>query len=509
LLNVQEDFTMKRSITRWTTTLATAALLGLPIDAAAQTQQPSTPPQQQQPAPPTDPQQPQPAQPQPAQPPAQPQPTEPQPTQPPTQPQPAQPQPTQPPAQPQPTEPQPTTPPATTQQPTASPTASSPDQNVSPEEHLQQARAALSDIKVTSVPARDRAQFNELRRHLSALENPSASRPSGRTTPKGSGTATSASSNSWGTEVAAIDKIITNLAGSDTAGTGTTSTGTTGATGTSGTSRSRGAASTSIDEATRAKLMEIRTHITAYAAAKAGASSPRNDAASTSTGTVPSAAQSGSAMASDTPLSGNPTSGSTAGQSSSSSAQPAQGATTPAQGTATPAQSAPSAQGNTAGAQDPTAQPGAAAAAAAPKVDTEAAHRSLLAARDALNQLTQLPAAAQLAGETRTQVQKLISDFNELVTNTTDWRTSYAKVSASLASLLGPETGDTQAAATTPAPATPGTPAPATAGGAGTAGAVGTSGSASVQLDPAIRAKLVEMRTHLNEFEKASGGMQK
>jgi hypothetical protein len=256
--------------------------------------------------------------------------------------------------------------------------------------------------------------------------------------------------------------------------------------------------------------MEIRTHITAYAAAKAGASSPRNDAASTPTDTMPSAAPSGNATAGDAPRSGNPTSASTAGQSSSSSPQPApaQGATAPAQGTATPAQSAPSAQGTTAGAQDPTAQPGA-AAAAAPKVDTEAAHRSLLAARDALNQLTQLPAAAQLAGETRTQVQTLIANFNELVTNTTDWRTSYAKVSASLASLLGPDTGDTQAAATTPAPATPGAPAPAAAGAAGTAGAVGTAGSASVQLDPAIRAKLVEMRTNLNEFQKASGGMEK
>jgi hypothetical protein len=481
LLNVQEDFTMKRSITRWTTTLATAALLGLPIAAAAQTPQPSTPPQQQQPAPPTDPQQPQPAQPQPTQPPAQPQPTEPQPTQPqpqPTQPQPTQPQPqpTQPPAQPQPTEPQPTTPPSTAQQPTASAA-----QSVSPEEHLQQARAALSDIKMASIPARDRAQFNELRRHLSALENPSASRASGRSTPKGSGAAASASSNSWGTEVAAIDKINTSLAGSETAAAASpTSTGTAGAAGTSGTASKRGAASTGIDEATRAKLMEIRTHITAYATAKAGASSPRDDAASMAKNTT------------------------TVGQPSSSSPEPAPAATTPAQGTATPAQSAPTAQGNTASAQDPAAQPGA-AAAAAPKVDTEAAHRSLLAARDALNQLTQLPAAAQLTGETRTQVQTLISNFNELVTNTTDWRTSYAKVSASLTSLLGPDSGDTQATAATPAPATTGAPAPAT----GTAGAVGTSGSASVQLDPAIRAKLVEMRTNLNEFEKASGGMQK
>jgi hypothetical protein len=37
-----------------------------------------------------------------------------------------------------------------------------------------------------------------------------------------------------------------------------------------------------------------------------------------------------------------------------------------------------------------------------------------------------------------------------------------------------------------------------------TAGAVGTSGS--VALDPAIRAKLVELRTHLNAFNKAAGG---
>jgi hypothetical protein len=211
---------------------------------------------------------------------------------------------------------------------------------------------------------------------------------------------------------------------------------------------------------------------------------------------MPSATQSGNATASASP----------ADQPSPTSPQPApaQGATTPPQGTATPAQSTPPAQA-TAGAQDPAAQPGA-AAAAAPKVDTEAAHRSLLAARDALNQLTQLPAAAQLQGETRTQVQQLIANFNELVTNTTDWRASYAKVSTNLTSLLGPDTGDTQASATTPAPAAPGAPAPATAGAAG---AVGTSGSTSVQLDPAIRAKLVEMRTNLSAFQKASGGMEK
>jgi len=324
---------------------------------------------------------------------------------------------------------------------------------VSPEEHLREARAAFSDIKMTSIPARERAQFAELRRHLAALDNPAASRTSSRRGAPGS--ANAATSNNWGTEVAAIDRIIINLAGSEAAGT--SGTGTTGATGTAGTSRSRGMASTMIDDATRAKLMEIRTHITAYAAAKSGSSStPRSDA---SQETMTSTAQ------------GSPSMG-----------------------------NSPSAQGNAPGAQSTTA--GAQGnAAVATKVDTEAAHRSLLAARDALNQLTQLPAAAQLSGEARTQVQQLIASFNELVTNATDWRSSYDKVSASLTTLLGPDDADATAAA-----ATPTTPPPATPGAPGAAGAVGTAGATPIQLDPAIRAKLVEMRTNLKEFQKASGG---
>jgi hypothetical protein len=327
---------------------------------------------------------------------------------------------------------------------------------VSPEEHLREARAAFSDIKMTSIPARDRAQFAELRRHLAALDNPAASRTSSTGTARrgARGSANAATSNDWGTEVAAIDRIITNLAGSDTAGT--SGTGTTGATGTAGTSHSRGTSSTMIDDATRAKLMEIRTHITAYAAAKSNPSSvPRSDAAPT--------------MANET--------------------------TTPtAQGSSSMGNN-PSAQGGAPGAQSTTAdaQPNAAGT----KVDTEAAHRSLLAARDALNQLTQLPAAGQLSGEARTQVQQLIANFNELITNNADWRASYTKVAGSLTALLGPDNTDAVATAGAPTTAT------------GTAGSVGTGGTATVQLDPAIRAKLVEMRNNLNEFQKASGGISK
>ena len=103
----------------------------------------------------------------------------------------------------------------------------------------------------------------------------------------------------------------------------------------------------------------------------------------------------------------------------------------------------------------------------------------LTAARNALSDVTQLPAAAQLTGETRTRVQQLITSFNELI-GKSDWRGPYAKVEANLSTLLGSETP----------------PAPATA----TPSAVGTSGAAA-GLDPAIRAKLVEFRAHLDMFK--------
>jgi hypothetical protein len=154
-----------------------------------------------------------------------------------------------------------------------------------------------------------------------------------------------------------------------------------------------------------------------------------------------------------------------------------------------------------------------------------------------LSQLTQLPAAAQLTGEARSQVAQLISNFNELITTQVQWRASYAKVAANLNSLLGPDNTDAEAAGGAPtaagsagtaaaanpnAPAAPnasaGTAGSSEAGAAGTSGsstagstasAVGTSGNAAPQLDPAIRAKLVELRRNLVAFEKASGGPEK
>ena len=115
-------------------------------------------------------------------------------------------------------------------------------------------------------------------------------------------------------------------------------------------------------------------------------------------------------------------------------------------------------------------------AGAAPSADLAKVH--LTAARNALSDVTQLPAAAQLTGEARTRVQQLITSFNELI-GKSEWRGPYAKVEANLSTLLGSEA-----------------PAPATV----TPGAVGTSGVAA-GLDPAIRAKLVEFRAHLDMFK--------
>jgi len=122
----------------------------------------------------------------------------------------------------------------------------------------------------------------------------------------------------------------------------------------------------------------------------------------------------------------------------------------------------------------PAAQP---AQPAAGQVDPAAAKQHLSEARDTLSALTTLPEAAKLQGDARTQVSQLISNFNELITTQSDWRAPYAKVSANLTALLGPEAADQP---------------------------VGTSGSDSI--DPAVRAKLAEFRTHLKAFEASAGG---
>ena len=156
----------------------------------------------------------------------------------------------------------------------------------------------------------------------------------------------------------------------------------------------------------------------------------------------------------------------------------AQVAPPPATPPATATQPQPEAQAQ----PQPQAQPPDA------KVDAAAAKQHLSDARDTLSQITSMPEAAKLQGDARTQVSTLISNFNELITTQSDWRAAYAKVDANLTTLLGPDTPDA--------------PPPAS----GVSGAVGTSGASPATLDPAIRAKLVEFRTRLKEFERSAGG---
>jgi hypothetical protein len=91
----------------------------------------------------------------------------------------------------------------------------------------------------------------------------------------------------------------------------------------------------------------------------------------------------------------------------------------------------------------------------------------------------------QLTGEPRAQVSQLITAFNTLITTTTDWRGAYAKVDALVTALIRP-------------------PAAAQPADGGTAGA---SGVPADGLDPVLKAKLDEFRTHLKEFETAANAV--
>jgi hypothetical protein len=209
------------------------------------------------------------------------------------------------------------------------------------------------------------------------------------------------------------------------------------------------------------------------------------------------------------------TTGSTSGTSGSSS----QG-TTPSQGAGS--QDTTSQGTSSQGSQPSTATSSQASDAArqgsgSAGADQEAVRQHLSAAREALAELTKLPAASQLQGDQRQQVAKLISDFNAFATATTDWRPKYDTIDTELDQILGLDgsaAASGSASGATPAPgasgsagASTGTTADASAGTSTTSsGAVGTSGSGGAgALDPTIMAKLQEVRKHLDGFEEASG----
>jgi hypothetical protein len=208
------------------------------------------------------------------------------------------------------------------------------------------------------------------------------------------------------------------------------------------------------------------------------------------------------------------TSGSSSGTSPSSGSQSSGSQGTSSQGSSTQGSTSSSTTSSSSSNQQPSGSGG---------TDQEAVRRSLTGAREALAELTKLPAATQLQGESRQRIATFISDFNAFATATTDWRSKYDAVDRELDQLIGADSGSAAAGSTSAAPSsssttgsttgspsTPGsssTPADPNASASSSAsGAVGTGGSAGAgSLDPTIVAKLKEVRTHLDQFEVASG----
>lgn len=328
-------------------------------------------------------------------------------------------------------------------------------------QHLAAAESALGRISSTAVTGDAQARLGELRSHVANLRQ------------RLEAPASNPAAADWSKDVAAIDRIVANLL-SESPATGAARTVESQPTGTSGSVTSNKAEeAVAIDSETRARLNEVRDAVTSFATAM-----NRDKAAAPATTAAPSTAPATPAATPATPTTPTTT--------------PTEPSTTTPPTATPPATPAPAAQ-----TAEPTADPAtpaatagsAATAASATTADADASKRALTAARDSLADLTKLPAASQLSGEPRTQVQQLIADFNELITANSNWRSAYTKVDTSLTALIGAQTADESA-----------TPV------AGNAGAVGTAGTATGALDPTIEAKLVEFRTHLKAFERAAGG---
>jgi hypothetical protein len=207
------------------------------------------------------------------------------------------------------------------------------------------------------------------------------------------------------------------------------------------------------------------------------------------------------------------TSGSSSGTSPSSGSQSSGSQGTSSQGSSTQGSTSSSTTSSSSSGQQQSGSGGS---------DQEAVRRHLTGAREALAELTKLPAATQLQGESRQRIAQFISDFNSFATATTDWRSKYDAVDRELDQLIGADSGSAAAGSasaapssgasgsTTGAPSTPGSPStpadPNAPAASSASGAVGTGGSGEAgSLDPTIVAKLREVRTHLDQFEVASG----
>src|SRR5947208_12318466 len=211
--NAQEAPLMKRSTARWTTAIAAAALIGLPAAGFAQATTPQTPPSQTSPA-------------------------------------------------------QTTPSPTSTQGQTSASATSAAD-------HVREAKQALASVPPTSVPAASRAKLGELRTHLNNLDRLVAkgdqAATSGTQSSKSGGYAKSGANAkggaaNWGTEAAAIDKLVSELTAAST------------------------------DDTAKQKLMDVRRHITELASSMSGSRSDQASAAGSTAspdtmGANPSASQ--------------------------------------------------------------------------------------------------------------------------------------------------------------------------------------------------------------------------
>jgi hypothetical protein len=311
-------------------------------------------------------------------------------------------------------------------------------------EHLGKASAVLGEIPTDAQPAEAQARIADVKQRINALQ---------RTADESERAADPADRE---TELAAIERALTELLGPEGASRSATEPGD-APVGTSG------APAVLLDEPTKTKLQQVRTHITAYTAAMGSAELANESAA---------AAEPVERTADPSTAPAPP------------SAADATASTSPTDPTPTPTGTSPTDTPQTPAAPDRTERADAAPRERVSRTGTEAARPHLSAARNTLSEMTQLPAAAAITGEARAQISQLITQFNELIAADPSWQVPLERVKSTLNGLLGTHvekvtTTDVQADEP-----------------------VGTTGA--MTLEPEIRAKLFDFRTHLEAFERTA-----
>jgi trimeric autotransporter adhesin len=346
-------------------------------------------------------------------------------------------------------------------------------------QHLTEAKMVLDGIPRNAVTGSNAAKINEIRREFAALQRSYEANPSVTPDAKSSRSSKGSAAH-WNTQLMKLDRDLAALLGpgsevAGTTGSTSTETETAGTSGSSSASRpTAGASATesaSLDPNVKSQLEEFRKHITQFAAAASGTGAGGEMSSSESAGSPASTSATGSTATagSTTPTEQAETT------TSSSSSQSNPTSTSPQTGSATGE-----------AAQTQASQPQTTTSNT--QVDATAARQHLTEARQSLADLTALPQAQQLQGDVRTEVSQLISQFNQLITTQDDWRSAYEQVNNTLNTLLNSS----------------GSSSSASQGSVGTSGSA--SASASATLDPAIRGKLEEFRTHLQAFHSAAGG---